>query len=386
MYDDPLEKARLIAGYIQGTLSEQEESQFLDLLERDKNLQDTLEMYKDTPTIASRIKTLKERDTEKAWNRFKEKANKGSRRRINSFWISIAAGIALFLTFTLKHFNHRDNKVIPDSSHRYANDVLPGESKAKLVLSDGSAIHLGSKSVALNEHDGTNMQGTKEELIYRGEKASAARLIYNTLFVPPGGNYRLTLPDGTKVWLNAASKLVFPVSFANNERLVTLEGEAYFEVARDKKRPFKVTMNDTKITVLGTSFNARSYEKESMTTLVSGAVKVHYGSSLYDLKPGQCAVADGNDLNIGTADIEKALAWKEGHFLFNEDAIKPILEEVARWYDLELSYKGKLPDIHIGGSISRKERLSEVLEMLKEVSGLNFNVNGRKLQIIANPS
>lgn len=385
MYDDPLEKARLMAAYIQGTLSEQEERQFLDLLQRDKSLQDILNAYQDTAAVESRISTLKGRSSEEAWDRFKEKTSKRRRRKIRPLWIGYAAAIVLLFVVTARYFYHQDAKVIPDHSHRYANDVLPGESKAQLVLSDGSAIQLGGKSVRLNEHNGTHMRGTKDELIYQTETKSKNQLIYNTLFVPAGGTYRLTLSDGTKVWLNAASKLIFPVDFAANERLVKLEGEAYFEVATDQEHPFAVVMNDTKITVLGTRFNARAYHGESAATLLSGAVKIHHGNDAYYLKPGQQATVNGQHLHVETADVEKAVSWKEGYFLFNEDKLKPILEEVARWYDLELSYKGSLPDIHIGGSISRKENLSEVLEMLKEVSGLDFKIDGRKLQTIVNP-
>lgn len=379
MKHDPLEIARLISGYIHQTLSKEEEKVFLELKNKDDHIRSLLESYKETAAIEHRLVAMKERDATAAWERFKGKKIK-RRKTPWKRWLVTAAAVSLL--FVGVWYKKDDDKIVPDKSHRYANDVLPGGNQARLLLSDGKAISLTDASVLLNEKNGTRMKGKDGELVY-DTKSNENNMegLFNTLEVPKGGTYKISLADGTRVWINASSSLRFPVNFTSNERRVKLKGEAYFEVAKDRSRPFKVEVDDTEITVLGTSFNVSNYTGSNVTTLVEGAVRVKRAEQQNYLKPGEQATLSNGKIKIGSADVEKAIAWKDGYFLFNEDHLKPILEEVARWYDLELVFKKEIPDIHIGGSMSRKENLSEVLEMLKEVSGLSFNIDGRKLMI-----
>lgn len=375
---DPLEIARLISGYIHQTLSKEEEQAFLELKKKDIYIRNLLESYRETISIEHRLASMKERDATAAWERFKRKKIKRQKSSWKK-WLGAAAAIMFFLLFSL-WYKKNDEKIIPDKSHRYANDVLPGGNQARLVLSDGRSIALTDASIQLNEKNGTSVKGNDGELVYGNNTNENKRdALFNTLEIPKGGTYKISLADGTRVWINASSSLSFPINFNANERRVKLKGEAYFEVAKNSSCPFKVELDNTEITVLGTSFNVSNYTSSSITTLVEGAVRVQQAEQQNYLKPGEQAVANNGKIKVGPADIEKTIAWKEGYFLFNEDLLKPILEEVARWYDLELIFKKEVPDIHIGGSISRKENLSEVLEMLKDVSGLAFSIDGRKL-------
>lgn len=383
MRHDPLEIARLVSGYIHQTLSAEEEKAFLELLRQDEEVKQLLESYRDVSQIESRLTSMQRHDATAAWERFQDKKIKKKKQRPWRSWLAAAAAVIFLLCVGLWYIK-RDDRIVPDKTHRYANDVLPGESQAKLLLSDGSSVILSDAAIHLSEKNGISMKGDSGELIYNSSVTEkSADLLFNTLEVPKGGMYKITLADGTRAWVNASSTLSFPVNFASDERKIKLMGEAYFEVAKDNSRPFKVVINNTEITVLGTSFNVTGYTEATVTTLIDGAVKVSQAEQMSNLKPGEQAVASNGNIKVGIADIEKAIAWKDGYFLFNEDRLKPILEELARWYDLELVFKNEVPNVHIGGSISRKENLSEVLEMLKDVSGLNFSIDRRKLIVNA---
>ncbi|WP_134090747.1 FecR domain-containing protein [Olivibacter sp. XZL3] len=380
---DPLEIARLIAGYIRQTLTEEEEAHFKTLLADDPRIRKLLESYKNNAHVEQKLHALQRHDVANAWERFVDKKYK---KKSQIGWISAVSAAAILLLVLMGPWNkHKDAKIIPDKYKRYANDVLPGGNQAQLLLSDGRTVELNDQAMELHEKNGIVLSGATGELVYSQAAQKGSQEIYNTVVVPKGGTYKITLSDGTRVWINASSSLRFPVNFAANERKIQLKGEAYFEVNKDHHNPFKIEMNGSDITVLGTSFNVAGYEPDkTTTTLLNGAVKVSNRHSENILKPGQQAVVQENDIKVGTADLEKSVAWKDGYFMFSEDPIVPVLEQIARWYDLELAFIDKIPAMHIGGSVSRSENLSEVLEMLKDVSGLAFQVEGKKLIIKLN--
>ncbi|MBC9934230.1 FecR family protein [Chitinophaga qingshengii] len=275
-----------------------------------------------------------------------------------------------------------DTRIVADQSHTFKNDVLPGSNQAVLQLGNGKTVALGGQAdKTITEADGTTIRRDDGGLVYHDSGDNNASL-YNTLTTNRAGQYQLTLEDGTKVWLNAASSLTFPVHFNGKERTVTLTGEGYFEVAANSKQPFKVTVNGVEVQVLGTRFNIGAYDYAVKTTLVSGAVKVQLpGKRALQLVPGQQANVQSEKVSITYADTEKAIAWKEGIFYFKDDDFRDIMEQVARWYDLELEFQGPLPARKISGNISRQARLSQVLEMLNYVSGAHFDIRGRKVSV-----
>lgn len=381
---EALDFARQIVRYLKQEMLPEEEAQFLQLLENDPSKRELLAGYTQTATVQQRLDGMRQLDPDRAWEKIRQRSRRSGRAiRLRRF-ISYAAVITLVLSAALwwMMWPAGDPGLVADVEHRYQNDVLPGSDQAVLTLSDGRRISLDKQDTRLQEQDGTTLAGNDGELIYRAGSAGAGReVLYNTLTVPKSGMYRLMLPDGSRVWVNSLSELRFPVQFSAQERRVFLKGEAFFEVARDQDRPFRVDVNGHDITVLGTSFNVVAYGNTATATLLEGSVRVSNGEQSHLLTPGKQASITDTQIGIRQADTEKVIAWKDGYFHFSEDPIQQIMEQLARWYDLEIDYQEPIPRSRFGGSISREVRLSEVLEMLKDVSGLNFDINGRKLTV-----
>ncbi len=274
-------------------------------------------------------------------------------------------------------------KMMAAASQPIKNDILPGSNNATLQLGNGQTVHLGSQPEgAIKEADGTTIAQQPGGLVYNKTNESPATALFNTLSTAKAGQYQLTLEDGTRVWLNAASSLRFPVHFSNGERRVELTGEGYFEVATSPDKPFTVMVQHMEVLVLGTHFNVGAYSKVVKTTLITGAVKIRVKDKrAWQLAPGQQADVQDNQVHITAADTEKAIAWKEGIFFFRDDDFREIMDQVARWYDLDIRYTGPLPAKRISGNISRQAKLSQVLEMLNFVSGAHFRVNGREVTV-----
>ena len=208
-------------------------------------------------------------------------------------------------------------------------------------------------------------------------------MLYNTLATPRGGQYQLTLPDGSKVWLNAASSLRYPVAFLGAERRVEVTGEAYFEVTKNASQPFKVSLRDNQeVDVLGTSFDINAYadEPEIRTTLLTGAVKTEGVT----LKPGQQAAWTLNrPVRVRSdADVEEAIAWKNGKFIFSGGDIQSVMRQLERWYDVEVDYKGDFKGVELVGVISRFKNISEILNMLEQTHTVTFQVEGRRVTVL----
>lgn len=264
-------------------------------------------------------------------------------------------------------------------------DVLPGTSKARLLLGDGTAIPLDAiPGTGLEEKDGTHINKDSGKLVYNVAGNSGNEVTFNTLSTPRGGEYQLVLPDGTKVWLNAASSLRFPTKFTGNDRTVYLTGEAYFDVAQNAAQPFHVQLkNGLKVGVLGTAFNIMAYDDEDVlnTTLVTGKIKVAQpnGNSVL-LAPSQQAVLPkgSQQLEVSEADIDKTIAWKTGMFEFDDDDITTVMRQLARWYDVNVKFNGPVPDKHYTGSIRKQSTLSQALHILK-TAGIQYTIAGKEI-------
>ncbi|UYQ91019.1 FecR family protein [Chitinophaga horti] len=269
----------------------------------------------------------------------------------------------------------------------FIQDVQPGGNKATLTLADGSVISLDE---AQNGNIGTqgNVKVVKLDsgrLAYQSQGAGG-EMVYNTLNTPRGGQFRITLPDGSNVWLNAASSLRFPASFEGAERLVELKGEAYFEVTENVKQPFKVKLNDLTVTVLGTSFNVMAYDDEGLTstTLIEGAVRLENGHTevkLNAMEEGRL-VKGAQSISVTKADLTKTLAWKNGLFYFEKADINQIFRQLSRWYDVEPVYEGGRPQRRFVGMISRNTTLAGVLKILETAEpNVKFRIEGKKVFI-----
>jgi len=276
-------------------------------------------------------------------------------------------------------------KSIPVLAERYKNDVAPGGNKAMLTLADGSSIALDdAKNDTLGRQGNTSIIKLQNGQVAYHSSGAAAPVSWNTLSTPRGGQYQLTLPDGTGVWLNAASTLHFPTSFAGNNRTVELTGEGYFEVAPQPGKPFQVKVNNTTVTVLGTHFNIMAYtnEKALAVSLLEGAVNVSHQGTVRKLLPGQQAlISSNNNITVTGADMMEAVAWKNGFFIFERADIITVMRQLERWYDIEVVYEGTPPQMLFGGGMQRSLPLSGVLKLL-EKNGVLFKIEGRKITVL----
>jgi ferric-dicitrate binding protein FerR (iron transport regulator) len=277
-----------------------------------------------------------------------------------------------------------DTQVAEVSSRSSRPDIAPGTNRAVLVLADGSSVLLDdAEQGELSRQANAIINKTADgQIVYENQAgAELVPLVYNTISTPRAGQYRLTLTDGTKVWLNAATSLQFPASFPGKERRVKLTGEAYFEVASNASQPFIVETSQQSIEVLGTHFNVNAYEEErqTKTTLLEGKVKVQTGSSVRVIKPGeQAASMQPGSLRVSEADTEEAIAWKNGYFKFNKADIQTIMRQLERWYDVDVEYQGAVPTDLFVGKINRSENISGVLRIL-ELSKVQFKIVNRKI-------
>jgi ferric-dicitrate binding protein FerR (iron transport regulator) len=265
--------------------------------------------------------------------------------------------------------------------------VLPGGNRALLTLANGSSIVLDSAADGILAQQGNTRikKLNGGQIVYSVPGMKPEAVFYNVLTTPRGGQYRLALPDGSQVWLNAASSIRYPTAFTGRERRVEITGEAYFEIAKNPQMPFYVKVNDMQVEVLGTHFNVMAYANEDAvrTTLLEGSVKVNRGSSTVFLKPGQqSALGEKGAVSvIDGADTEEAVAWKNGLFEFDNVSIETVLRQISRWYDVDVQYEGNTMPSHFGGQISRYSNLSQVLKIL-ELSGIHFRIEGKRLIVL----
>lgn len=271
---------------------------------------------------------------------------------------------------------------------RSGPDVAPGRDGAILTLADGQKIvldSLGNGTIA--NQNGTNVVLNNGQLMYAANGTGTnGNVQLNSMQTPKGRQFNVTLPDGTRVWLNAASSITFPTAFSGNDRRVKVTGEVYLEVAKNKEKPFFVNINDkADVQVLGTSFNVNSYTDEPQinTTLLEGSVLVNSDVSENGtvLKPGQQAQIGKAGINIKQADIDKVMAWRYGAFNFEGASLQEVMRQLTRWYDIEVVYETGIPDIHFVGEMSRDMNLAGVLKAL-EATNVHFRLENNKRLIV----
>ncbi|MES2276371.1 MAG: FecR domain-containing protein [Bacteroidota bacterium] len=309
-------------------------------------------------------------------------------------WYAAAAILVTFTAGLLVWKSYRDSKNMqPINARAMKNDVAPGTNKAILTLANGKKIILTDATNGTLAKQG-NVIVSKEKngvLKYvvstqaKGDDATAEPG-FNTFTTPRGAEYHVVLPDGTMVWLNAASSIKFPTTFAGNERRVELTGEAYFEVAKDKHKPFKVKFNDQEVEVLGTHFDIMAYadEAEAKTTLLEGSVKISRNNIQQILKPGQQAVgtAASKGLQVQQVNTQEVMAWKNGFFLFRNAGIASIMRQAARWYDVDVVYEDDMAGKEYGGRVSRYKNISELLHNMELTGTIHFKIDGRRVTVM----
>ena len=301
--------------------------------------------------------------------------------------IAVAASILLIIGLGsyFLWFQPASNIQHPVSSIQPTDVQAPQATKATITLADGRIVTLDSAANGTLATQGNiNVVKTADgKIIYQSSiKNPASSIQYNTLSNPRGSKViNMTLADGSVVWLNAGSSIKYPVSFASNERRVTMSGEAYFEVAHNADKPFYVSKGDVSVQVLGTHFNVNAYDDESdiKVTLLEGSVRVssiqHPGFSI--LKPGQQAQISSDIKVVNGADIEQVMAWKNGLFQFGGSDVETVMRQLSRWYDVDIKYEGPKPIANFRGTISRQESIAEVLKMLELTKAVKFRIEGK---------
>ena len=338
------------------------------------------EYYNDLLKIRSGIiaSQVKERiDKRKAWNQVHPARKISLIRTLLKFAAIMILPLSLGVFLLIRE--NKQEKVV------YAEvPVQPGRKQAVLTLSSGQQVMLADTIVHVNEKGMVISNFPDKELVYKiMNDTMKTETIYNTVTVPRGGEYKLVLADGTIVWLNSDSHIRYPVTFSGNTRQVELEWEAYFEVAKDVEKPFIVRMNEYNVRVTGTQFNVRNYLNESLaTTLVEGGVQIERKGKVDRLRPGQQAVLENNEIRIRVVNVEEQVAWRHGAFGFTQCRLENIMEELARWYDVDVFYMNQqVKDYHFSAWFKRSSSINEVINILEKTKKISLDLKGRILTV-----
>lgn len=297
--------------------------------------------------------------------------------------IALITGMSLYVWLRPEPLNPKTAQLQKNGS---TDKIVQGGKKAILTLGDGSKVTLDTaqRNLVIRQGNSKVSRQNLATLAYQADGKRSEPTVYNTLSTPKGGQYQVILPDQTRVWLNSSSSIRFPTQFKGKERQVSITGEAYFEVSKNAAMPFKITTNQTEIVVLGTHFNVMAYPDESSinTSLLEGLVRVSSGAETKILVPGQeSRISKTGKINIAKADADEVLAWKNGWFNFNNCDIQKVMRQISRWYDVEIEYRGKIPEGHFSGIVSQSNEISKVLDIL-QTGGVNFKTEGRKIIVL----
>lgn len=316
-------------------------------------------------------------------------SKRGSRRTVRMFETRTVLRIAAtLLILVAAGFGIYRLASTPDTTVESITktDFVAGTDKAILQLADGTDVALEGNT-SIPKQGNADVHNNDGKLAYIPD-APPTGTIFNKIITPRGGKYQLTLADGSNVWLNAASSLKFPTSFNGNERVVELDGEAYFEIAHNESMPFKVRMNSgAEVQVLGTHFNVMSYDDEESikTTLIEGSVQVDVPGeggriSSVRIRPDQqAAISKDGRLSVSDVNASYAIAWKDNKFNFRNMSLPEIIRQVERWYDVDVTYEEDISDLHFIGVVSRKENASAVLRVLEATGSVKFEVSNNKI-------
>lgn len=398
-----MEKERIVYLLQQyaGNLASREEVEELFAQMRSGRSEEALQrLIADAWKQASATDVPGEQDWERMWSVIQSTTSARPSARILSMRkMQVAAAIVLLagIGTTWWGFAKRTVKVLaPVATAHYKSDVAPGGNRAVLTLGNGSTIILDSAHDGMLARQGnTNiLKLDAGALAYNAKSKNDGEVMYNTIATPTGGQYQIVLPDGSKVWLNAASSLRFPTSFTGKERSVELTGEAYFEIAKNASAPFHVKIpagrsgpDSMDVAVLGTNFDIMAYGNEPAinTTLLEGSVKViNNGAAGVKLEPGRQSVIDrkSHTLQVADANVDQVMAWKNGLFRFRETGIRELMRQVERWYNVEVVYQTDTRDKDYTGVVSRNQNVSALLATLELTGTVHFQVEGKKIIVL----
>lgn len=376
IYDD----ASLIKKSLIKDLSDKEQKE-LDQLLDDQSLQDVYKELSDRGYLKKQFMEYEKYSSQKAYREFKERRGHSGRIRIVR-WVAVVAavwvlalGVTLWMTFGKKE------NVAPLP---VASKIIPaGEKKATLTLADGTEVHVEEITAQILQEKGMNIEYRNGEIVYHKSEEKTTEVVYNKLEVPRGGECMIKLDDGTKVWVNAETKLKYPVTFVGDRREVVLEGEAFFDVAKNEK-PFIVKTSFGDVRVLGTAFGISAYasEPESYTTLVRGKVSVEReGIKPVVILPGEQVVTSKDGKMIKQqVDVEEFVGWKDGIYVFKEKSLGEIMKTLERWYNISVDFQEKsLVDLPFTGNLKRYDDINVFFDALTRTWDMKYRVEGNQV-------
>jgi transmembrane sensor len=387
---EPFDISRLIWKYLQQEISVEERAVLDEWVGRSEGNKKWFEELIGSNTLQSRLSSYHAmaESREQVWQKVLESHTKPA-KTVRFKWFVLAAAASVLLALSLVIFNRnssRENEQAVVNMQDKNEISAPSSNKAILSLDDGRKIYLDSVSNGvLVAQDNVNIEKLGDGRLAYKSQPGAEKLVYNTLSNPRGSRViDIMLADGSRVWLNNESSIRFPIAFGKGERRVEITGEAYFEVAKDAKKPFVVKVGKMNVQVLGTAFNINSYQDESgiKTTLVEGSIRLNTGNKSKLLEPGQQAEVGDEKIDIiNKVDIDKAIAWRKGLIAMGGDDIKSVFRQIGRWYDVDIEYAGTVRPIKLYGDIPRSISLRGVLEAIQMNSDLQYKIIGNKVII-----
>jgi transmembrane sensor len=388
--------AALISKYLREPLTGREEIELYDWVKKSTENQQLFRDLCNTNELQKQLELFEQFNTPSAWQRLQEKlatkvkgkAKPGYRR----IWWQAAAAILIlaFATWQLTSYDFNKPASGKEPAGTYGQEIQPGTFKAELILSNGKRISLDSNGDTSFTENGTVVERISDgTLKYGGGESFAGNIAWNTLHIPNAGEYVVTLADGTKVWLNAATTLRYPVQFTGKERRVELpDGEAYFEVAKNKEKPFIVVTDQMEIQAVGTAFNVNNYavaDSSMSATLTEGKVKVKTRTGTLFLIPGEQANVNKKGVEKAKADVEQVTAWKNGRFIFNNSPLGAVMQQLSRWYDVQVRYDKSFKEKKFfTGEIKRDVPISKLLKMMELTGIASFRIANNTVLVLPN--
>jgi transmembrane sensor len=403
MNEQQIEKAShiasLIVGDMQNKLSTDERQELNAWLQENGDNYLLYEELMDEEKLGNDLNELHNYDHTQAYEKLSQKIFAGEvtgKRVYFRIWWYTAAALLLLVAGGIAYFalNKPQKAILPQSTvvaQKKSPGTPPDTKKAVLILADGSNIPLNeiiNGNIAKQGHV-TIQKNQNGQLEYKSSGAASSKAGSNILRTPRGGEYQVLLEDGTKIWLNSASTLQFPVHFNDDDRRVVLTGEAYFEIAKavnpktNHKKSFIVSVDNMEVQAIGTAFNISAYKEDdrSQTTVVEGLVKVNRNNHSNMVQPGKKLIAGDSTVTIEDADIKQEIAWKNGEFVFRNTSLKMVMNELGRWYDMDVVYAPGVPSLHFSGEVQRESDITKVLQMLEYTGGVTFTISKRIITV-----
>ncbi|QIH35959.1 FecR family protein [Sphingobacterium sp. DR205] len=384
--------SQLIVAHLRGTITEAEQLKLDEWLSESPMRARLMDELREESHFNKELMFFDEVDKDAIWTKLTKKLIQDETSKVSSikkYWKALAAAsiiLAVFAAGMLYYNNFSTDRTLSAISNN--NEVNPGKIGATLTLANGERIKLSDAANGqISEDAGVRIsKSANGQLEYEVEENKHVSSGYNVLSTAKGETYKVLLPDGTQVWLNAASSIRYPTNFSSHStRKVLLEGEAYFEVASDTSRPFIVKTNMQETKVLGTHFNINSYSDEPnvLTTLLKGSISVYGDNKVKILKPGQQAnLSKSGNLQVRRVDTEPIISWTKNEFMFDGDNIDAVMRKIARWYNVEIVYQGVRTTDKFNGTVSRFSEVHEVLQLLEKTGTVKFRVDGKTIYIL----